>query len=219
MTASKRTNDAPADVSLVVLAKAPELGRVKSRLAASIGAEAALLVYRQLLAITAKVVDAWPGPVMLATTGDVARFEGGPLARCARMPQPAGDLGPRIAAALRSGLRCAGATIVIGTDCPGLGIAPLRIVAMALARAPVSFGPATDGGFWAIATSTANTADVLEHAKVAWSSASTLAEVREHLAQAGLRSGLGPELGDCDDLTDLREAIAAGLLPPLTRQP
>ncbi|HEX5053103.1 MAG TPA: DUF2064 domain-containing protein [Planctomycetota bacterium] len=199
--------------SLVVMAKAPEPGRVKMRLASSIGGPRALQVYRQLLAVTAAAANAWPGPVLLATAGDPAAFAGSGLERFECVPQPEGELGVRIAAALRAGRERAPSTIVIGSDCPGLDADALRAVAALSTIA--AFGPAVDGGFWSIATGVAATADVLERTKVPWSTSNTLALLRAELADAGLRSQLGPTLADCDTELDLRRAIAAGHLPPL----
>lgn len=207
--------------SLVVMAKAPEYGRVKTRLARTLGADAALQVYRELLAITATAAREWSGPVVLAVDGDAERFAAHDFPGAARVPQVGDGLGPRIAAALEAGLAHAAATVVIGSDCPRLTPAALHAVAALLAHAPVAFGPAADGGFWAIATNDARTAAVVASAPVPWSSADTLASLRQALAAAGLPSALGIELADLDDEHDLRAAVAAGLLrlPPPERAP
>ena len=59
---------ASAPAHLLLFAREPVLGRVKTRLAAGIGAEAALAVYRELLALTAAAVAAAgvPATVWLA---------------------------------------------------------------------------------------------------------------------------------------------------------
>lgn len=197
------------------MAKAPEQGRVKMRLAQDIGSAAALEVYQQLLSITAAVAAQWPGPVLLTSAGDETHFAKSPVASLLRVQQPDGGLGVRIAAALRAGLSRSPATIVIGSDCPGLQIAALHAVTALLAEVPVAFGPATDGGFWSIASRSTAVADAVQCAPITWSAADTLLELRRALDKDRLTSRLGPPLADCDTLADLRLAIAEGLLPPL----
>ena len=48
---------------LTIFAKAPERGKAKTRLAADLGPDKALSIYRELLGITATVAALWPGPV------------------------------------------------------------------------------------------------------------------------------------------------------------
>lgn len=199
--------------ALVVIVRAPALGQVKTRLARDVGDARALATYRELLRITATAATGWPGPVRLATAGDDAAFAGTGLEHLPRERQPDGHLGLRIAAALRLGLAVAPRTIVIGSDCPGLDVRSLQAVVDLLTGAAVAFGPAGDGGFWSIATSTPAVAAVVADADVPWSTADTLAVLRRRLDAAGLPSALGPRLDDCDTEADLRRAVAAGLLP------
>ncbi len=204
------------DVALVVMARAPEHGRVKSRLARTIGDAAALAIYRSLLAITAKAAGKWQGPVLLASTGDVDRFAGSGLERFANVPQAQGGLGSRIAATLRAGLHLCPRAIVIGSDCPGLTVMHLRSVAARLHEAPAAFGPAADGGFWAIATGHDQVVDALTDAALPWSSPATLVAVRTHLTNLDIASELGPLLSDCDTAADLTRAVNSGelMMPP-----
>jgi uncharacterized protein len=203
-----------AATCLVVLARAPELGRVKTRLAAAVGPGAALRVYRQLLARTATAALAWPGPRLLASTGDATAFAGTGFEHLQRQEQASGDLGARIARGLANGLDRAEAALVIGSDCPALTTTHLAAVAELLASAPVAFGPADDGGFWAIAARDRRAVALLATLPVPWSSPTTLATLQHELAAAGLASVHGPALADLDTAEDLAAAIAAGSLAP-----
>jgi rSAM/selenodomain-associated transferase 1 len=198
--------------ALVLIARAPQHGRVKTRLAAGIGADAALAVYRQLLAIAATTAAAWRGPVLLAADGDAAAWNGSGLERLPRRAQPAGGLGGRIAAALRWGLECAPHAIAIGTDCPGLRPAHLQHLAAALAAAPVAFGPAADGGYWGMAVGSAPAIPLVAADDLPWSQPGLLAASRQRLAAAGLASATGDTLADCDDADDLAAAVRDGFL-------
>lgn len=216
-----RSSRQRAEVSpaLVILAKAPEIGQVKTRLASSIGPEAALAVYRRLLARSAALTRGWDGPVLLAAAGADAAWAGTGLDHLPRRPQPAGGLGCRIHAALAWGLESgstSGRAMVIGADCPAITPGHLRAVAGLLEVADIAFGPADDGGFWSVAVSDARPLAVLGDDTLPWSTGRILVEIQQRLATAGLTSALGPQLRDVDDAADLAAAEAAGDLPLLS---
>jgi rSAM/selenodomain-associated transferase 1 len=142
---------APARAALVLFARAPKLGRVKTRLARRIGAPAALLLHRALVrdalrftAAAARASGACP----------IVAWDGRPpaLARPAGMRQGTGHLGLR----LRRVVRCllgqgALRVIVIGSDSPAAPGSAVRRAFLHLARgADVVLGPAEDGGYWLV---------------------------------------------------------------------
>ena len=117
------TDDTPSSVHLLIFARYPELGRVKTRLATGIGDEAALAVYQELLQHTFTV------------TADVAAHKtlwlAGPPAAPIALPETwnsyeqlyqfPGDLGQKMQAAFAHAFAVgATAALVIGTDCPGI---------------------------------------------------------------------------------------------------
>jgi rSAM/selenodomain-associated transferase 1 len=201
-----------AEPALVIIARAPEAGRVKSRLAAGIGSAGALAVYRQLLDIVAGVQSAWRGPVLLTASGSDAAWADSGLARLPRRAQVEGGLGQRIAAALHWGLETSGRAIAIGTDCPGLRVEHLRRLAQGLDTAPVAFGPAEDGGYWGVAVADARAIPVLSADTLPWSTPHLLQASHERLAAAGIAHATGDTLADCDDADDLAVAASAGFL-------
>ncbi|MDQ3698377.1 MAG: TIGR04282 family arsenosugar biosynthesis glycosyltransferase [Gemmatimonadota bacterium] len=142
--------------SLVVFARAPQLGRVKTRIAAELGASEALAAYVQLAertvttALTVRgceCVIAFTPPDELAAMrrwfGEGVDYES----------QCSGDLGARMAHAIERRVT-AGAerVILVGTDCPGLDAPLLEDAFDALERADVVIGPAEDGGYYLIGT-------------------------------------------------------------------
>jgi hypothetical protein len=200
------------DTTLVVLARAPEPGRVKTRLAQVIGVDATLRVHQQLLALTAAVARQWAGPVLLVSTGDASMFRGTDCEGFLRCDQSEGSLGDRLAAAVRAGLQLASRALIIGTDCPSLQTRHLKCLVEALATCDCAIGPATDGGFWGLATGSARAADVLATPSLPWSEARTLARVRHELHACGFSTRLGPTLSDLDTKADLDAAVASGLI-------
>nr|MBA3935978.1 hypothetical protein [Planctomycetota bacterium] len=81
-----RPDPPAAEPIVVVLARAPELGLVKSRLARDLGDAAALAVYRTLLACTARAVRAWDGRAVVHFSGSAAALAGSPLGWLPRLP-------------------------------------------------------------------------------------------------------------------------------------
>jgi glycosyltransferase A (GT-A) superfamily protein (DUF2064 family) len=101
-------------------------------------------------------------------------------------------------------------------DTPQLGAAMLAEAAAPLRLADTTvdavFGPATDGGWWALGLRDPRTAAVV--ARVPTSRGDTGARTLHALRSAGLRVGLLPELTDVDTAAD---AVAVARLAPSTR--
>lgn len=188
---------------LIIFARHPELGRVKTRLAADIGATAALAVYQQLLAHTCAVVaplavhkTVWLAETALPTDQAAAwpGFE--------QLPQPSGDLGEKMQTAFAHDLaRDATQVVIIGTDCPGLTTAHLRAAFAALATHDVVLGPAADGGYYLLGMKRLH-AELFRNK--AWSTATVAADTAADAARLHLQLYRLPELTDIDTGTDLR---------------
>ncbi|HBP23806.1 MAG TPA: hypothetical protein DEA08_39270, partial [Planctomycetes bacterium] len=117
------------------------------------------------------------------------------------LPQVAGDLGARMAAALAGS---EGPRLALGSDSPDLPPAPL-IEAMARLRPGSAWtAPAADGGYVALALGQGVESAPLR-ARIAWSSASAREDTERALAEAGVEV-LAPAPGwsDVDDAADLR---------------
>ena len=138
---------------LLVFLKAARLGTVKTRLAATIGADAALAAYRELVAITLRsLIGLAPEiEVELRFAPDDARAELTPWLQpnWRAVPQGGGDLGARLTHAFGSAFAdgCP-RVVVIGSDCPHMTAADIRDAFGALEDTDVVLGPATDGGYW-----------------------------------------------------------------------
>lgn len=195
----------PTACHLLVFARVPALGRVKSRLAAGVGPSAALAVYRELLVITnAAIVEAGvPATVWLADTAgpEPTAVEAQEWFTQAACSQPAGDLGERMSTAFAAAFATgAGRVAIIGTDCPGLRASHLTQAFAALETADVVLGPATDGGYYLLALRQPQPA---LFANKTWSTASVLIDTLADARTLGLRVALLPELRDVDNAEDL----------------
>lgn len=203
-----------------LLLKAPVVGSVKTRLAATVGARRATEIYRQLVERQMRALPrGWPVFVhfdppsaeaaMRAWLQPLRSESDGPIEFA---PQPPGDLGVRIHAALLHAFATgAPAAIVIGGDCPALGPTLLVNAAATLSDHDAVLGPADDGGYYLLGLK-APCADLF--ASVAWSTPAVLDQTRARLRAARRRTAELPVLADVDDEAGWRRAVAAGLLPP-----
>ena len=200
---------------IAVFAKAPVPGEVKTRLAATLGADGAARLHERLVErALATALGARLGPVTLWCSPDEshaffrerARRDGVALRR-----QEGADLGERMH---RAFLAANGALILIGSDCPALTPRDLHAAAAALGTHDAVFIPAEDGGY--VLVGLARPAARLFD-DVPWSTAGVMARTREQLAAAGMRWRELGELWDVDRPEDYARLQGAGLLPEVVR--
>lgn len=196
---------------LIVFARVPILGRVKTRLAASIGDEAALDVHRALLATTlGRAVEASPGELELCIDGDDPHGECAALARAsgARLRRQSGDsLGERMDEALTRALGEGCLPVLIGCDAPSVQPADLHAAFEALAQADAVFAPAEDGGY-ALVGCRRPIAEAFR--AIDWGSPTVMGDTRSRLVEAGIDWRELRTVWDVDDAEDLRRWQAAG---------
>jgi uncharacterized protein len=199
----------PAD-AVLIFARAPELGRVKTRLAAEIGGPAALRVYRRLAEHAAAEARALEPRVSVrihftpADAGDAVRAWLGDGPRY--LPQADDDLGGRMRAAFAeafaAGFR---RVVIIGSDLPDVSAGLLREAFARLDSAPVVLGPARDGGYYLLGMREMVGA-VFDG--VPWSTGEVLARTMEILRDAAIEPAMLPMLADVDEASDLPEGWA-----------
>lgn len=182
--------------TLLVIAKEPVPGRVKTRLTPPFSPVDAARLAEAALADTLAAVAAAPA------RRRVLVLEGAPGAWLPPgievVPQAAGGLDERLAAAFSL---CAGPTLLIGMDTPQVTPALLTVDGAAGAW----FGPAVDGGFWAIGLAEPDPALLLG---VPMSVPYTGEVQRRRLVDAGLAVHDLPLLRDVDTARDARLVAA-----------
>ena len=134
---------------LLIFTKNPRLGKVKTRLAATLGDVEALRIYRILLEKTRAAALAVRASRWLFYSEEVEREDDWAAASFEKKVQCPGDLGARMEDAFRQAF-AAGATqaLIIGSDCPGLDGALLRQAFEQLAHSDFVLGPTPDGGYY-----------------------------------------------------------------------
>ena len=184
--------------TVIVFAKEPRLGRVKSRLARDIGAAKALRFYRGNLTRLHRRLAACPGwRVIWCVAPDSAVHARRTWPKgVTPTRQGRGDLGQRMARALNHAPP--GPVVLIGSDIPGIDGAALKLALALLGRNHAVFGPAEDGGYWLAGFKRVRALPFGLFRNVRWSGPQALADTLRTLPP-GTRIGLGPVLADVDD--------------------
>lgn len=166
--------------TLIIMAKAPEAGRVKTRLGAAIGMGRAAHVFRVLLHSTLEEACSreWSTVIAVEPRARIRAWRHLWPASARVIPQAKGDLGARISAAIAAAPK--GPVVIIGADAPALRRRHLKQAFRALERADAVFGPADDGGYWLIGLSRKRCAPALFRG-VRWSSAYALTDTMKSL--------------------------------------
>ncbi|MBX3496155.1 MAG: TIGR04282 family arsenosugar biosynthesis glycosyltransferase [Parvibaculum sp.] len=189
------------DPRLVIMAKTPQIGRVKTRLARDIGAVAAVRFFRATAA--ALIGRVAPDPrwrTVLALSPDRAVHEPGiwpdGLPRIAQGP---GDLGARMGRLFRD--LPPGPVVIIGADIPGIERRHIAQAFAALGRHDAVLGPAEDGGYWLVGLKRRpRVPEIFEG--VRWSSAQTLADTAKNIRERNMSLALLERLPDIDTGAD-----------------
>src|SRR5437016_11178690 len=198
--------------AVAILAKAPVAGAVKTRLIPALGAAGAAKLHERMIERTIETAHAAAvGPVTLWVTPAEPHLHLVAAAtrhHIALAGQPDGDLGARMLAAMEA---ASGPTIVVGTDCPLLMPAHLRLATEVLRDVEVVVFPAEDGGYVLIGLRRPQPALFID---MTWSTDAVMGETRRRLARLGLSWREPATLWDVDrpeDLTRLRKAGLAKL--------
>jgi rSAM/selenodomain-associated transferase 1 len=183
------------------MAKYPVPGRVKTRIAAALGAETACALHEAFILDLADRLRALPYAVTWAYWPRDAPF-GALVPGASCRPQEGRDLGERMATAVAAELaEAAGPVLVIGADVPHVPAESLAVASEALATGTdVVLGPAEDGGYYLIGLQAA--LDGL-FAGIGWGGSGVLAATMERAARLGLRTRLVAPTFDLDEVADL----------------
>jgi len=195
-----------SDSLIVVFAKYPTPGRVKTRLIGEVSAQQAAGIHAACIGHTMGVVtrvanaDVW-----LAISPDDADFSAfaGGAARIA--PQGAGDLGERLARLSREafdgGCR---RLVLVGCDCLQMAHCDVSLAIEGLEDRDVVIGPALDGGYYLLATREFTPG---LFTRVDWGTDRVHAQTLERIAAAGLTYRDMRRLPDLDRPEDLRRLL------------
>lgn len=187
-----------------VFAKYWAAGSVKTRLAATLGTEAATEFYRRMLQrVLQQVREAAADAYVIAFAPAAARAAFAEVApEWELQPQAEGDLGLRLTTFFQQQFdRGATRVVVVGSDCLEIDDAVIASAWRLLDEAPVVWGPAQDGGYYLLGL---NRSVPELFVDIPWSTARVLVESQTRAAAVGLPQLLLPVLEDIDDAVALR---------------
>lgn len=182
---------------LVVMAKRPLLGAVKTRLASGIGAVAATKFYRQTTLDLLRRVGSDPRwQTLLALSPDLAVHDEGFWPRgVPRIAQGPGDLGHRMGRVMRD--LPPGPVVIIGSDIPDISRDHIATAFVRLGKSDAVFGPSEDGGYWLVGLR--RRPRIVEiFGNVRWSGEYALGDTLRNVDAAGLSVATLETLNDID---------------------
>jgi rSAM/selenodomain-associated transferase 1 len=209
--------------ALILFAKRPVSGRVKTRLSPPLTLDEAAALYRcmleDILAKTAPLVG-MDRHIFYEPDPEAAAYFAGIAPRTPAAPQRGADLGERMANAFADLFSAGyGEIAIIGTDLPDLPLAFIEESFRRLAEEAddAVYGPSEDGGYYLLAMRELHQELFRD---IPWSSGEVLERSMERGQQAGLGISLLPEWHDVDTAADLErpELMDEGNGAPLTRK-
>lgn len=209
--------------ALIIFAKRPVAGKVKTRLTPPLLPEEGAELYRCMLGDTLAKAARLAGLDQYLFYEEEARaaaYFSGIAGGMTCLPQQGRNLGERMAEAFRRLFaESYGAVAVIGTDSPDFPPEFVREAFRLLesGQADAVFGPSEDGGYYLLAMKRLHNGLFRD---VPWSSGVVLQKSLEHAAAAGIRVVLLPVWHDVDTAGDLHrpELLDEGNGAPLTRE-
>jgi rSAM/selenodomain-associated transferase 1 len=200
--------------ALLVFAKTPKPGKVKTRLLAAVSADVAAALHAACIEDTLRVVRKMRGcDAFVFAAGGTGYFrrlvkKQGSSARMQVLPQRGSDLGARMENAFRKcfamGFR---EVVVIGTDAPWMGVERVRRAFAELKANEVVIGPAEDGGYYLLGMRKM-VAEIFQG--IPWGTERVLELTLEVIAEQKVRGKLLRRDFDLDRPEDLKRA--AGML-------
>jgi uncharacterized protein len=204
----------PDGAAVIVFARAPRAGSVKTRLADLLGAEGAAALHARLVKRALETARAAGfRPIELHGAPDCddpfLRFCAGHFGVTLASQAP-GDLGARMLAAFESTLAAHARVLLVGSDCPALTARHLRQAEKSLRDgADAVFVPCEDGGYALIGLARI---DARLFDGIAWSTDSVMAATRARLRDLGWSWRELETLWDVDRPEDYARLMNSGLL-------
>lgn len=187
--------------ALIIFVRNTELGKVKTRLAATIGELNALKVYQVLLRHTCSIVKAIHCDKFVYYAESIEADDQWNVADIFKMQQLGDDLGSRMKNAFEEvfGLKY-NYVLIIGSDCYELSPEIVDEAIFLLSRNDVVIGPASDGGYYLLGMK--KSYQCLFDNK-SWSSSTVFADTLKDIEQLGLTYAVLRVLNDVDEEKDI----------------
>ncbi len=189
--------------ALIIFAKNPKLGKVKTRLAKTIGDEAALKIYKDFMKLIKNECTEVDADVHLFYGSNIEIEDIWEDLKITKHVQlHVNNLGKRMVAAFKKVKKMGYENIcIIGVDCPYITSDLLNISFSQLTENDIVIGPAKDGGFYLLGIK-----DLahLDFSNIKWSTDSVLNTYLNNLNQLQVRINYIEILEDIDEINALK---------------
>ncbi len=198
-----------SDNHLGIFAKYWAPGKVKTRLASSLGDRKAAQIYESFVAATIARLSAIESRRTIAyappDAETLAEFEAANIAGWSLIPQAEGDLGTRMKSYFDQQF-AAGAkrVLLLGTDSPNVPLVEVQEAFEHLKTSDVVLGPTSDGGYYLVGA-TGHTPPIFDG--MPWSTSEVFAATVARLREAGISYAQLDPWYDVDELFDLHQLI------------
>lgn len=189
-------------MGLIIFIKNPIPGKVKTRLAATMGNEAALKVYQKLTQHTREIAQNLKLDRYLYYSDFIDQEDEWSNELFFKRRQSGQDLGERMTQAFSEMLRNTSKAVIIGSDCPLLTPAIVQEAFDQLDHFPYVLGPATDGGYYLLGMCQPSP---FLFENMAWSTDQVAQITLERIAKAGQSCFVLPTLPDIDQEEDWKQ--------------
>ncbi len=188
---------------LLVFIKNAELGKVKTRLAAGVGDEKALYIYKKLVRNTKKAAQSVGAKKELWYSGFIPQKDDWPEEEFQKKVQKGENLGERMEFAFKKGFESGFKKIVIvGGDCPELKDRHIEKAFKALEQSEAVLGPANDGGYYLLGM---NQFILKLFEEKPWGTSKVLEQTLDYCKKQNLRYKLLEKLIDVDTEQDWKK--------------
>lgn len=185
--------------ALIIFIKNAELGKVKTRLAATLGDEQALYIYKKLLSLTQKItlqVDC-QRYLYYSNFIDVNDdFSGSDFIKCVQIGE---NLGERMSNAFAEVLQKHSKAVIIGSDCAELQASILNEAIGSLDTHDFVVGAAEDGGYYLLGMKEIQPS---VFANIEWSTGDVFEKTIGNIKHLGKTVAYTPMLSDLDNEAD-----------------
>ncbi len=204
MAALRASETGAGRLTIIIFARAPVPGKVKTRLIPAVGAKMASALAHAFNLDALRKVSALRQRLVVCGLGRKSYFErlASPY-EALIVGQASGDLGRRMAKALEPW--CREGAILLGTDTPSLPPDHLKRAIELLSIAPVVIGPSFDGGYYLIGVR-GPLPDIFE--KMEWGTETVLENTLSRLRSRSVPFELAPPWYDIDTKDDLERLVA-----------
>lgn len=189
------------DCAIIIFVRQPELGKVKTRLAVTMGNEKALAVYRFLLQHTYGLIKDSLFAAYVFYAGSMAADDLWRSNNIKKKIQEGNDLGEKMSNAFKTVFADGfSKLLIIGSDCYELTIELINQAFEQLSIADIVIGPARDGGYYLLGMN-APFKDLFQN--IVWSTSTVYSETLKKINQHACSVAVLPVLTDVDTAADI----------------